>query len=830
MQRLRRWLLGAVVVFVALLVTLIGYTRYRALRAHLNLPRQLGIDIKSEANGFTISRSTTNGRPLFTIHASRAIQHKNGITTLHDVAVSLYGPPGSNRTDSIRGGEFEYDQANGVLRAMGETLLDVGIADGGNAPANAKRLTMQGKGLVFLQKLGAASTKEQIRFQYGASQGEAVGADYETDTGLLTLQHDVHLHSTENGHAEKIDAASAQLDRNTRIANLQDATLTDVNDSMQAPHIVASLRSSPDEHAGTLQKVDASGGVTLHTAAGQRVQAPELHADVTPLNQLQEVTMIGGVHLTDEQTDASSQRALLRFSNGHAQHLTLTGQAHVRQTAGPGVSRTLDAAQIESALQDSGAHVSLGELHANGTAKLVLLQPAKRAGHVERTELTSPALLAHTAPGAHTTQIRDLQANHGAHMLQDDGSGTVRTSVSDTLSAAFDASAHPGQSAALDSVVQQGHVSIHETRPALPATGDTPARAASQTDATSDHAEFHAATNLLVLSGAPHVSSEGLQLSAMQITVHRDSGDAEAAGTVRGSLTQTASATTAKREVDNAGRTEFAGESARLIRSTGAVLLQGGKADARLWSSAGQVEAPIIESDQKANTLHAFGGDATEPATVKTVLIQQPAALGSARSSAAAVSSAPVSSTSSSTDAHGPTRVFSRDLLYHGSTRGKTGIAEFRGGVRLLQGDDVVTADSATATLQPASSSQAGAVPQTAPMLGSGVQTIAADGHVRIQQGARVGTGTHLLYTAATRTAVLTGGPGALPVVHDPMQGTLTGTQLTLHIGQGKGDNQVEVGGAQGTPVHTELDVPDKAAGPASATRSRAGRKPRPTP
>ncbi len=819
MQRLRRWLLVSVIVFAALLATLIGYTRYRALRARLNLPRQLGFDIKSQADSFTISRSGVDGRPLFTIHASKAIQHKNGITTLRDVNVTLYGPPGSNRTDSIRGAEFEYDQANGVVRAMGDTLLDVGVAEGSNAPANAKRLTMQGKGLVFLQKLGIASTKEQIRFQYGDSQGEAIGADYDMDTGLLTLQHDVHLHSTENGHPERIDAASAQLDRNTRIATLQDATLTDAGDSMQAPHMVASLRSAPDEHAGTLQKLDASGGVILHTAAGQRVQAPELHADVTPQNRLAQVTMQSGVHLQDDRTEAFSQRALLRFNNGHADHLMMTGQTRVRQSAGAGISRTLDAAEVESSLQDvGGSHLSLGELHATGMAKLVMLQPAKQAGRVERTELASPALIAHSVPGSRTGPLRDLQANGRARLTEDDGAGTIQTSTSDNLTAAFAVTGDPMQpSSSLDSVVQQGHVTIHEIHPATTASPITSARSASQADAAADHAEFRAANNLLVLTGAPHVSGDGLQLSATQISLHRDSGDAEATGTVRGSIAQTSNAApTTKNRSTNA--TQFAGDFVRLTHSTGAVLLQGGSTDARLWTATGQVEAPAIEADQKASTLHAFGtGVTTGGATVKTVLIQPPSGAG-------------VAASGGSTDARSPTRVFSRDLFYHGSSAGKPGTADFRGGVRLLQGDDVITSDSATAILQPAAATQSGPAAQAVPMLASDLQSITAEGHVRVQQGDRTATGTHLLYTASSRNAVLTGTPGAPPVVHDPMQGTLTGTQLTLHMGQGKGDNQVQVSGAPAAPVHTELDVPDKRSGPGSQARSSAGRKSHPTP
>ena len=832
MQRLRRWLLAGAVLFALMLAVLIGYTRYRALRARLNLPSQLGIDVKSQADGFTIQRSTKDGRPLFTIHASKAIQHKNGITTLHDVAVTLYGPKGSNRTDSIRGGEFDYDQANGVLRAMGETVLDVGIADGNNTPANAKRLTMQGKGLVYLQKLGIASTKEQIRFQYAASQGEAVGADYDADTGLLTLQHDVHLHSMEHGHPERIDASVAVLNRNTRIATLQNATLTDAHDSMRAPHMVAALRFGADGHSSnSLEKVDASGGVTVQTSTGQRVEAPELHADVTAENRLSEVTMRGGVHLADDQTNGFAQTALLRFANGHAKHLTLTGQARLHQSSGPNNTRDLSAGVIESALQQTGgSHLSLDALKAVGAAKLVMTQPAKQPGHTERTELTAPTLLAHTEPAARTAQIRDLEAGAGAHLVQDDGAGAVRTSTSDTLTAAFHQTGDTKHPTELQSILQQGHVLIHETAPAAAAPAGSTPQQGSQTDAGAERAEFQSSTNLLVLTGAPRVTSDGLQLSANRIAVHRDSGDAEASGAVRGTITQASAAPVSVHppesargtardtplKAQNSSTTQFAADSARLAHSTGEIMLQGGSADARLWSPAGQVEAPTIQANGKAHTLHAFGpAVASGVAVVKTVLLQQP---GNNEKPAADAASVP----------HGPTRVFSHDLFYQGgattsgSTPGKPGVANFRGGVRLLQGDDVVTADSAIATMRPAAAAQTGPLPT------SGVQSLIADGHVHVQQGNRVATGSHLLYTLDNRNAVLTGGPGAPPVVRDPMQGTLTGTQLLLHLGQTKGDNQVEVVGAPSAPVHTDLDVPDKGSGPAAPARSRPGRKARP--
>lgn len=792
-----------------MLVALIGVTRYKARKAFLKLPHQLGVDITSSTDSFTYSQ-TVKGRVIFTIHAAKAFQHKNGITTLRDVAVTLYGPPGSNRTDSIRGAEFEYDQKNGVVRAMGDTLLDIAAPGNESAgDAKAKRITMQGRGLVFLQKLGVASTTEMIRFQYGASQGTAVGADYEIDTGVLTLQHDVHLLSNENGHAERIDADAAMIDRNTRKATLRNGTLQDAADSMRAPMIVAALRSSSDAHSGSLENVHATGGVMLRTAGGEQVQAPELDAKLSAQNQLELVTMQGGMRLQDATNTAAAQRGVLRFQAGKAEHLTLTGQAHVDQRASAMQSRTLDAAQIEAALEDGGGHVALTSMHATGAAKMTLVQPAAQAGRVQRTELSAPVLDAAAVPvmvrGVRSSRVRSLEAQSGALLLQDDGAGSVRTSTGDHLTATFAAGANDG-SAEVENVVQEGHVTIHETQAAMPAQGGKAARAATETEAHAARAEFVASTNLLTLTGSPEVKGEGVQLAAERLVLHRDSGDADASGAVRGRIVQQA------KQGTRGEPTSFAAESAHMIHSTGRVLLEGGGSDARLWAAAGQVEAPRIEADQRAGTLHAFGaampgGVAASAATVKMVLVQQ----GTAAGSIAALG--PGASHAGTAQAM-VTRVFSRELVYRSGTQGQPGSAEFRGGVRLLQGADVITADAAIAVVQ---AGQA---------LGGGVQSITADGHVRMVQGDQTATGSRLVYTASDRRAVLTGAPGAPPVLRDPAQGTVTGTQVVVRLGEAgtKGDNQIEVVGAAGSPVHTEFDVPERGAATSSRSRSRKPR------
>ena len=197
LARLRRWLLAGVILLLLVLGGLLGYARYRARRLLADLPGKLGLHIQSETDGFTLSQSI-KGRTVFTLHASKAIQHENGKTTLHDVIITLYGPVGSNRTDSIRGDDFEYDQPNGVVQAVGEVHLDLAspaqpAATAKSTAQPAKRIAVTTRGLVYLQKLGVAATDEPLQIVYGAMRGSAVGADYDSDQGMLRLRRDVHM-------------------------------------------------------------------------------------------------------------------------------------------------------------------------------------------------------------------------------------------------------------------------------------------------------------------------------------------------------------------------------------------------------------------------------------------------------------------------------------------------------------------------------------------------------------------------------------------------------------------------------------------------------------
>src|ERR1700677_4553998 len=122
-ERLRVWLLAGAVLLVMVVAAFLGYAHYRAHRFLAQLQAKLGIDVRQETNAFTESQ-TFQGRTVYTLHAAKTIQHKDGTYTLHDVGIVMYGK-NQDRADRIYGKEFNYNPAAQVIGATGEVFIDL---------------------------------------------------------------------------------------------------------------------------------------------------------------------------------------------------------------------------------------------------------------------------------------------------------------------------------------------------------------------------------------------------------------------------------------------------------------------------------------------------------------------------------------------------------------------------------------------------------------------------------------------------------------------------------------------------------------------------------
>ena len=777
--RLRRWLAAGAIALVLVLAGLLGYARYKAKRLLADLPGKLGMHITSETNGYTFSQSV-KGRTLFTLHAAKAVQRENNKTTLHDVAITIYGPAGSNRTDTIKGAEFEYDQPNGVVRAAGEVYLDLASpSQEAAAKPGAKRLQATTSGLIFLQKLGVAATDEPIHFTYGDIRGSAVGADYESDTGLLRLRSAVAADGTQNGQRVHIRSTAAQIDRNTEIATLTNAHVQADDNTASGDTVVVTTAKG-----GSIQAVEAQGNATLESAKGVRAQSPHMHAHMTPAGKLDIVEMTGGVQFQDAGGTGSSTLARLHFTSaGDPRQAVFDGNVKLDQAAGNGGQNALTASHLVADLmQDATKHTQLREAVATGGAVLHSTTPkpvAEGKTVLQTTIIHADTLHATTAPTGAKRYINQVDGNGSTKVEEDDGAGNARTSRGDTLQARLmppatgpkkPASATSG----IQSAVQTGHVIV--TQHTAAANG----KPAQDSHATATRADFDQATGKLVLTGSPQVTGPGLQLAAERISMVQIGGDAEATGNVNGTYLQQ----------DTGGKP---GDPVHVLSDRAVVTGGGATADfygvpgkpARMWTPTAQMDAPVIETQRASGHLLAHGVNITD-----RVHLSLPQA-----SVAVTAGKTPVANS-------GIVHITGTSLLYTPAEGTQKAHADVTGGVRMDDNGSQLTASTAVATLSPVVATNGAAGKQQGVLAGD-IESVLATGAVHLQQPGRTATGDRLFYTAADQRYELTGTTAAPPRVTDSLHGNITGATLIFH----GGDDNVEVAGEPGRRVHTETQA-----------------------
>ncbi len=792
LARLRSWLVAGLVLLLVVLAGLLGYARRRARQLMKDLPEKLGLHVTSETDGFTLSQSV-KGRTVFTVHASKAIQHENGKTTLHNVAITLYGPPGSNRVDSIRGDVFEYDQPNGVLQALGEAHLD--LASPGQVPPNAKdsakapkRIQVTTHGLVYLQKLGVAATDEPLQIVYGDLRGSAVGADYDSDQGMLRLRKDVHMDGIQDGKPLHVIAADAQMDRVAEIAVMHAAHVKSGDDLASGDLMTFHMSKE-----GNIEAVNTDGHAMVGGAKGMQAESDRMVARLTATGKLQEAKLDGGVRFQADSTTGSSDNALLHFdAAGQPSQIDLMRTVHVDSTSSSGEQDALTADRVVAHLMQDGRSSALRDAVATGNAVLrsvnTTTQSAKGAAATSGTQTTlvhADELHAVTAASGATRYVSAIDGTGRTRIDQTSPTGEVRTSSGDTLHAtllppgAKTASSTSGQ---LQTAMQMGHVIVTQHVPASAvhaAAGSTPAD--QDTRATAQRADFDGATQRLVLTGTPVVTGTGVQLAADRVSLTQTSGDTDATGSVRGTFVQQNNSSTAPAAAPP-DPVHVLADHATIAGSGGTAEFFGGAKPARMWNTTSQLDAPEIELDRTHGTLAAHSATPSAQPAVHLSLPPSP---------------------KSTVGKNSTVQITGQQLNMTSATAAVPGQLIVTGQTRMRTADTTVTSERIVAVLHNESKKDSNPTDKTAELMGSGVESVTATGNVFLQQPGRNGTGAKLLYTSADGRYQLTGTPSALPRINDSARGTITGTSLIFH-GE---DDSVEVAGEPGRRVHTETEA-----------------------
>lgn len=570
-ERVRAAVVVGAVLLAAALAGFVAVAHHRAHRLLRDLPERLGADIQKETNGFTYSQSV-KGRTVFTIHAAKATQHKDGRTGLDDVGIVLYGKDG--RADRIRGRQFEYDQRNGVVRAMGEVQMDlqapagdqggVGKARGSQAHGGggAEAIHAVTSGLVYVQRLGVASTDQPIRFAYRGMSGEARGATYNSETGVTTLASEVRVRAERNGRPTVLLASHAEMDQANHRLTLQGARYeagakreddTGRAETMTAGLMVVQLRPGGDgvesavgtggvEVASGDSRMAARDGV-VHLNSEGRAETAEMTGEVRFRNQPTEARATGGAlprpggKTAGETVEGEAARGMARFDGrGEIERVRLTGGVTAR-------SQGADAA-ANATREMRGEEMDL-QLAATAGGSRRWVQGATMRGDA-RVRSPLPAVPGHTAGTEEmrgdvlTGTWREEQGAAVLHEVRGEGHTEIRRSRDGVeevsrgkrLQAEFGAVAGPARRAGVLLATQDGGVEMERV---VERKGPV-AGAAPQTERTEGRAQravYDATTGEVKLAGEVEVADGESTVRADRVVLAEGSGDAEAEGTVQ---------------------------------------------------------------------------------------------------------------------------------------------------------------------------------------------------------------------------------------------------------------------------------------------------------
>jgi lipopolysaccharide export system protein LptA len=544
------------------------------------LPKRLGVDIRSDASGFTLEHALgAHGR--YKIHASKAVQFKQGKAELHDVKIELYSEDGQS-VDRIEGAEFDYDQKTGRATATGPveiTLVKPAVAPAiapkaavgkgsvekapGTPLATVEEMAARGQvhvktsGLSFDEKSAVATTAEHVDFSMAQGSGSSMGATYDSKSGLLVLDRAVELNSDRNGERVTVRAGHAEFERSDKICRMK-AAVADYRGG-QATAGDATILFRQD---GSAVRLDAVNGLTLTSANGGMIQAPKGTLDFDEKNQPQHGRMEGGVKMAsvrpaangngEQQSRGTAPTLELEFDKtGELKHAHLQRGVEMTSEAWSGQGADTDEAYRtwKSPVADVDFRKVLagpGNQNRIGQGKSGQIEPASIVG-IDGVVVTSESrrgaaaavplsLAADTVRGffGPNSQLAAMTGVGHARVEETTAAGMRQTSTGDRLEVRLNSAAEKsgmaknGQAGAgqVEAAVLDGHVGMVQE----PAKGQE-ARGAMR--ATAARAEYEGAGDWLHLTGSPHVVDGTLDVTADKMDVSRQTGDAFGHGHVK---------------------------------------------------------------------------------------------------------------------------------------------------------------------------------------------------------------------------------------------------------------------------------------------------------
>ncbi len=769
----------AAVVLVAAIGVFLAVSHFRRAVSKRDIPQRLGINIQQEASGVTYTQNH-GGRTIFKIHASQVVQLRNSLSSLKDVTIEIYGD-GGKRTDRIEGSEFEYDQSKSIATAAGAVNIVLDRPGGSGDGAKKGQIQVETSGITFDQSSGMVTTNARVKFTSAENSGSAVGASYNSESGLLELRSAVRLEARRGANTVNITADQGELDRTAGKCTLRNATAESGGGKTTAAKARIVLRQD-----GTVERLDAWDGLTIATASGSRLSAPSGTIAFNTSNQPGKAHLEGGVAIESVSAGRTlhggAPRMDLDFATGgnlshaHLERGVVFDTSEQIQSSDGGRSVPVEIARRWR------SPVAEIEFRSTGRGRV---EPAALHGS-EGVEVTGETRRPGAAPAPFRMAADDLTAQFGArsaltsvtgkgHATLDEttATGSHETATAERLEARFaetrtarSAAPATAQFAGIENAILDGRVVLVDQPAAKPGTA-----AAAPMRATAGHATYDAGA-AVHLSVSPHVSDGGMDVTADRVDVDQRTGDAFAHGNVKGTWTSVPGGQT-QASLGGSAPTHIVASEAEIHRATGEARFTG---KARLWQDQNSISAPTIVLDHQKQTLTAQTANAGEPvaANLQNASTQQ---TGGKPAGAASL-----------------IRVRGGSLIYSSNERRVTVRSAPLASVTAETGAVESSSDQLEVYLAAGNPRGAPAQP------GGQVERIVSSGHVSLSTLGRRGTGNELVYTAETGLYVLTGTAASPPRIVDPERGTVTGEALLFN---GRDDSVRVEGGSSRTRTET---------------------------
>jgi lipopolysaccharide export system protein LptA len=746
-----------------------GWTRHVERK---NAPPAAPVDVERQSSLLTFSKVEQNQK-IFTIEASKSIDFK-GLNTsdLEGVKITIFGKEG-NRHDTMETHTCRYTKDSGDIRCSGEVEIVLMSADEWNARHGAVARTQRApgtmrvetRGVAFNRASGQAKTDQQVRFSFLNGSGEAVGAEYHSEEGTLSLQKDVRLRldqpaaaskkSTATNAPEPVEITGTRMDLSRGAGTIYlegPAEAKTKTDRLTAAAIVLEL----DENLHAKRLIAKSSGEGKRTEftsvkfiGKQRLAADEITAAFAPEGWVVRADAAGQVSGAFERGEqiqtVQAERASMEMAPGEnaPKLVMLKGGVDVQTKAWTGTAgrreapetRRLTTEDLRLAFQGKGktTGTKLVSAATPGTGRLEWNIPGDAKSKASRTEMQANRL--------------DMRFDAKGNASRLDATGDVRTERNVTGS---EKQAATAKNATVELQPQGGWSRMQLNEEVRLNEGSRSAQA--------DHGEFTRADQKVTLMGHATVKDATSLTSARTLTMWQATGEMRGEGGVRFSDLSARGGTVHMAPVP----ANISAEAMNGNSKTGRVIYTG---HARLWQGDSVMEADSIELLRPERRLNATGN-------VRAVFPQAPA---SAKPAAALrTSKQPIlwharAANMSYWDQEDRARLEQGVTIESELQRMKSDILELyftRDAMRATKGKNGGGTQGTSAVIPEALGAQQ-------------ISRAVATGGVTVQQGERRATAEQGEYIAADGKFVMSGGK---PTIFDSTEGTTTGRQLTFFL------------------------------------------------